>query len=116
MNPMRWILSPVRDLSRAVLLPFKALFVVGLCLVINLATSPHHWWFQWVALGMGIAVLLAWGRAARTLISLAIVAYVGRWVYRRYGESARRQFDDWVARTQPAQAQVLSVLRGVPGR
>ena len=116
MNLFQWIFSPVRDLTRAVLLPFKAVFVVGLCFVINLLTSPHHWWVQWVALGMGIAVLLAWGRAARTLLSLAIVAWVGRWVYRRYGDTAKAQFDEWVQRTQPRQAQVLSVLRGMPGR
>ena len=116
MSPLRWIFSPVRDLTRAVMLPFKALFVVGLCFFINLVTSPHHWWFQWVAFGMGIAVLVAWARAARTLVGLAVIAFVGRWVYRRYGATARQQFDDWVARTQPRQAQVLSVLRGVPGR
>ena len=114
MNPLRWIFEPVHDLTRAVLLPFKALFVVGLCFVINWMTSPHHWWVQWVAFGMGIAVLVAWAKAARTLLTLALIAYVGRWVYRRYGASARQQYDDWVARTHPQRAQVLAVLRGAP--
>jgi len=68
-----------------------------------------------VALGMGIAVLVAWARAARTLITLALIAWVGRWVYRRYGDAARRQYDDWVQRTQPSRAQLLQVLQGVPG-
>jgi len=115
MNPLHWIFAPVHDLSRAVLLPFKALFVVGLCFLINLMTSPHHWWVQWVAFGMGIAVLVAWARAARTLVTLALIAWVGRWVYRRYGDAARRQYDDWVQRTQPSRAQLLQVLQGAPG-
>ena len=54
-------------------------------------TSPGHWWFQWVAFGMGIAVIVAFARAARTLLVLALVFFGGRWVYRRYGEQARAQ-------------------------
>jgi hypothetical protein len=38
---------------------FKFLFigplVLGLLFLINLMTSPHHWWIQWPALGIGIA-------------------------------------------------------------
>jgi hypothetical protein len=114
MNPISMITRPVRDLADAVLLPFKAVFVVGLCFVINWMTSPGYWWVKWVALGMGIAVLVAWARAARTLLLLALVAWVGRWVYRRHGATVRRQFDDWVQRTRPQQAQLLDILRGAP--
>ncbi len=105
------LLRPVRDLTDAVLMPFKAVFVVGLCWFINSMTYSGTWWVKWVALGMGIAVLVAWARAARTLFVLALIALVGRWVWRRWGEDARRQFDDWVARTQPKAAQVLEVVR-----
>ena len=112
MNPLRFVTQPVPNLLDAVLMPLKALFVVTLCAAINAMTSPGHWWVRWVALGMGIAVLVAWARAARTLALLALVALAGWWVYRRYGGPARRRFDDWVAGTPPQHRQVLDVLRG----
>ena len=112
MNPLRFVTRPVGHLVDAVTMPFKALFVVGLCFAINAMTAPGHWWFKWVALGMGIAVLVAWARAARTLFGLALVALVGWWVYRQWGGAARERFDDWVARTRPQQHQLFEVLRG----
>lgn len=112
MGLFSFITRPVRDLTQAVLMPFKALFVVGLTGFINAMTFHGVWWFKWVALGMGIAVLVAFARAARTLLLLALVAWVGMKIYRRYGAEARQRFDDWVARTQPQAAQVLDALRG----
>ncbi len=114
MNPLRFIFSPIRDITQAVLMPFKALFVVGLTGVINAMTYHGVWWFKWVALGMGIAVLVSFARAARTLLLLALVAYVGHKLFQRYGQDARQRFDDWVARTQPQAAQVMAVLRAPP--
>jgi hypothetical protein len=105
------LLRPVRDLTDAVVMPMKAVFVVGLCWIINSMTYSGVWWVKWVALGMGIAVVVAWARAARTLLVLALVALVGRWVWKRWGDDARRQFDDWVQRTQPRAAQVLEIVR-----
>lgn len=85
-------MEPVSDVVRAVVFPFKALFVVGLCFVINLVTSPGHWWFLWVALGMGIALLRVWMRAFGTLAvgaALATAAYgIHRWWTRR-GKTSR---------------------------
>jgi hypothetical protein len=60
---------------RAASFLIKAPFILGLLFIINLVTSPHHWWIQWPALGIGIAwficlirvtcaVLLAGGLAA----------------------------------------------------
>ncbi len=112
MNPLRFVTRPVENLIDAVVMPFKALFVVGLCFAINSMTNPGHWWFKWVALGMGIAVLVAWARAARSLVGLAVVGFVGWWLYRRYGADARQRFDDWVARTRPETAQVFELVRG----
>lgn len=112
MNPLSMIARPVRDLTQAVLMPFKALFVVGVCFAINWMTNPGHWWFKWVALGMGIAVLLAWARAARVLLLVALVAWVGRWLQRRHGRQMRQQFDDWVQRARPQTSQLLDILRG----
>ena len=111
MNPLRTFTRPVRDLTGAVLMPFKALFVVGLCGFINWMTFSGVWWFKWVAFGMGIAVAVALARGARTLLVLALVAWVGWKIYQRWGTEARGRFDDWVARTQPQAAQVLDVLR-----
>lgn len=113
MNPLNLITRPVSDLTRAIVLPFKALFVVGLCALINAMTSPGQWWFQWVALGMGIAVIVSWARAFKTLVLLALLYFGGRWLYRRYGEDARQRFDDWAKRTQPQASEVVQALRAV---
>ena len=111
---MSFITRPVKDLSDAVIMPFKAVFVVGLTGFINAMTYHGVWWFKWVALGMGIAVLVSLARAARTVLLLALVAWVGWKVYQRYGQAARDRFDAWVAKTQPQAAEVLQALRGDP--
>ncbi len=122
MNPLNFVARPIRNLADAVLMPLKALWVVGLTGFINYVTYSGQWWFKWVAFGMAIAVLMAWARAAKTLLLLAVVGFVGWKIYQRYGAQARQQFDDWVARTQPQTAQVLQVLRspvapaGQPGQ
>lgn len=111
MNPLRAVTSPIRDLSQAIFMPFKAVFVVGLCGLINYMTYAGTWWVKWVALGMGIAVVVAFGRAARTLLMLALVAWVGHKLYQRYGAAARARFDEWVARSQPQAAEVVAAWR-----
>jgi hypothetical protein len=102
---------PVRDLTQAVVMPFKALFVVGLCAVINAMTYQGTWWVKWVALGMGIATIVALARGLKTLLLLALVAWVGTKIYKRYGATARQAFDDWVAKAQPDATRVLAALR-----
>ncbi len=111
MNPFSFVTKPIKHVADALIMPFKALFVVGLTGTINAMTFHGVWWFKWVALGMGIAVLVAWARAAKTLLLLALVAWVGMKIYQRYGVAARQTFDDWVAKTQPQAAQVLQALR-----
>lgn len=92
-------MNPLRTLREAVTLPFTAVFVVGLCLLINWLTSPGEWWVQWVALGMGIAVVCAWARALRLLVIAALLAVVGGWAYRRWGDAGRERVAAWL---QPA--------------
>ncbi len=111
MSLFSFVTRPVKTLTDAVVMPFKAVFVVGLCGVINAMTYSGTWWVKWVALGMGIATVVAIGRAVKTVIVLALVAWVGVKVYQRYGQAARDRFDDWVAKTQPDAAGVLGVLR-----
>lgn len=104
MNPFRLVTQPINDLWAAVARPFQAVFVVGLCWFINRMTSPEQPWWHWVAFGMGIAVLVAWARAFKTLALLAVVFYVGRWVYRKYGDAAKARFDAWVQGSGAASA------------
>ena len=67
---------------RAVKFLFMAPLILAMLFVINLMTSPGHWWVQWAVLGLGIAwfanllhviraVVLAGGVAA-------LVAYLAR--------------------------------------
>ena len=114
MNPIRMVTRPIKNLTDAIVMPFRAIFVTGLCAFINWMTFNGHWWFKWVAFGMGIAVLVAFARAARTLFLLGLVAWGGWWLHKRYGDDARRTFDDWVRRTQPQAQEVLLALRGSP--
>lgn len=111
MGLLRDLTRPVSDLTNAVWAPLRALFVVGLCAIISAYATPHGDWVKWVALGMGIAVLVAWARAARTLFTLGLVALVGWWIYRRYGPEARARFDDWAVRTRPHRRGVIEAVR-----
>lgn len=115
MNPLHLITRPITDVAHAMAMPFKAVFVVGLCWAINAINFHGVWWVKWVALGMGIATLVAFARAAKTLIVLGLVAWVGLKIYQRYGQAARQRFDDWVSQTQPGAARVLAVLRAPQG-
>ena len=63
---------------------FRFLFVGPLVLlllvIINVMTSPGHWWVQWPALGIGVAWVISLLRVLRTAILLgglaALVAYL----------------------------------------
>lgn len=82
MSLLRTLTRPVHDLAGAVLMPFKALFVVGLCALINAMTFHGHWWVQWVALGMGIATVVALARGLRALLLVGGAAWLARWLQR----------------------------------
>jgi hypothetical protein len=78
--------NPIRTLREAVTLPFTAVFVIALCAFIDWNTAPGHWWVQWVALGMGIAVLCAWLRAIKLLLATGALAALGAVAWRRWGD------------------------------
>ena len=58
--------------------PFLLLFLF----VINLMTSPGHWWVQWPALGIGIAWVISLFRVARAVLLVGglagLAAYLNR--------------------------------------
>lgn len=48
--------------------------VLGLLVIINLMTSPGHWWVQWPALGIGIAWVICLVRVACAIVVLGGLA------------------------------------------
>jgi hypothetical protein len=65
----------------------KFLFVAPLILlmltVINLMTSPGHWWVQWPALGLGIAWVICLLRVVRAAVITGGLAALGVYLWRR---------------------------------
>lgn len=65
---------------------FKFLFtgpvVLAFLVIVNLVTSPGHWWVQWAALGIGLAWFLSLLRVLRVMLLLggltALIAYLRR--------------------------------------
>jgi hypothetical protein len=62
----------------------KAPFILALLFVINLMTSPGHWWVQWAALGIGIAWFLALFRVLRAVVLAGGLAALGIYLFNRY--------------------------------
>lgn len=62
---------------RAATFLIKAPFILLLLFVINLMTSPGHWWVQWAALGIGIAWVGSLFRVLRALILAGGLAALG---------------------------------------
>jgi len=86
MNPFK----PLTNVTDALLFPFKAIFVVGLCFFINAFTSPGHWWAQWVAFGMAIALLCVWARALKTVLAAGLLGGLGYLAYRWWARRSQR--------------------------
>lgn len=75
-------MSTMRTLRSAKFL-VKAPFILAFLFVINLVTSPHHWWVQWAALGIGIAWVFALLRVMRALILAGGLAALGAVLWKR---------------------------------
>ena len=60
----------------------KGPLILLLLFVINLMTSPGHWWVQWPALGIGIAWVISLFRVLRAIVLVGglagLAAYLGR--------------------------------------
>ena len=67
---------------RAVKFLFSAPLILLFLVVINLMTSPGHWWVQWAALGLGIAWFFSLLKVIRALVLAgglaALVAYLSK--------------------------------------
>ena len=81
------MLGPGFRTMRSVGFLFKAPFILAMLFVINLMTSPGHWWVQWAALGIGIAWFLALFRVLRAVILAGGLAALGFYLFNRYGRT-----------------------------
>ncbi len=75
---------------RAVRFLFVGPLVLVLLVIINLMTSPGHWWVKWPALGIGLAWLISLLRVIRAVIVVGGLAAL--LVYLRdktHGEAGR---------------------------
>jgi hypothetical protein len=64
---------------RALKFLFVGPVILVFLVVINVMTSPGHWWVQWAALGIGLAWIISLLRVIRAAILLgglaALIAY-----------------------------------------
>jgi hypothetical protein len=64
---------------RALKFLFVGPVILVFLVIINVMTSPGHWWVQWAALGIGLAWIISLLRVIRAAILLgglaAIIAY-----------------------------------------
>ena len=68
---------------RAVKFLFMAPLILAMLFVINLMTSPGHWWVQWAALGIGIAWFFSLLRVIRAVILAGGLAAIGAYLMRK---------------------------------
>lgn len=47
---------------------FTAPLILAFLFIINLMTSPGHWWVQWAALGLGIAWVISLFRVLKAVV------------------------------------------------
>ncbi len=67
---------------RAVKFLFTAPLILLFLVIINLMTSPGHWWVQWAALGLGIAWFFSLLKVIRAVVLAgglaALLAYLSK--------------------------------------
>lgn len=73
----------MRKTARSVSFLIKAPFILAMLFVINVMTSPGHWWVQWAALGIGIAWFASLFRVIRAVILAGGLAALGAYVFSR---------------------------------
>ena len=68
---------------RSISFLFKGPLILLFLVVINLMTSPGHWWVQWAALGIGIAWFFSLLRVIRAVILAGGLAAIGAYLMRK---------------------------------
>ena len=69
--------------ARAAAFLIKAPFILAFLFLINLMTSPGHWWVQWAALGIGIAWVINFFKLIRDIAVLGGLAAFGAYLLNR---------------------------------
>jgi hypothetical protein len=75
--------EPAVRTLKAVKFLFMAPFILAFLVVINVVTSPGHWWVQWAALGIGIAWFFSLLRVIRAIIIAGGLAAFGAYLMNR---------------------------------
>ena len=73
---------------RSISFLFKGPLILLFLVVINLMTSPGHWWVQWAALGIGIAWVFSLMRAIRAVVVAGGLAALGAYLLNRNRNAA----------------------------
>ena len=72
----------MRHTTNALSFLVKGPIIIAILFIINLMTSPGHWWVQWPALGIGIAWFFSLLRVIRAVVILGglagLAAYLSR--------------------------------------
>jgi hypothetical protein len=68
---------------QAVKFLFIGPLILAFLFVINMMTSPEHWWWQWAVLGIGIAWLSSLLHVLRAIVLAGGLAALGACVARR---------------------------------
>ena len=61
----------------------KGPIILAFLFVINLVTSPGHWWVQWAALGIGIAWVISLFKVLRAFLIVGGLAGLAAYLNRR---------------------------------
>ena len=68
---------------RSISFLFKGPLILLFLVVINLMTSPGHWWVQWAALGIGIAWVINLFKLIRDVVLLGGLAAFSAYIFNR---------------------------------
>lgn len=73
------VFGPLRRVKFLITAPF----ILVMLFVINVMTSPGHWWVQWAALGLGIAWIINLIKLVRDIVLLGGLAALGAYIFNR---------------------------------
>ena len=71
--------GPLRRVKFLIMAPF----IVVMLFVINVMTSPGHWWVQWAVFGIGIAWVINLFKLVRDIVLLGGLAAFGAYIFNR---------------------------------